>query len=191
MELVFATGNPNKVAEVQAILGNAFTIKSLADLGFTDELPENQETLEGNAIEKAEYVAQKFGVNCFSEDTGLEITCLDGRPGVYSARYGGDDKHSGDNMAKVLTEMKDCSNRKAQFRTVIALIMNGKVQLFEGRVEGSIIQQPTGSGGFGYDPIFQPDGYDQTFGELPAEVKLKISHRSKAMHKLIAHLEQL
>ena len=190
-ELIFATGNPNKVREVQALLGQSIAVKSLAELGYQDELPENQDTLEGNALEKARFVANRFGQDCFSEDTGLEIDCMDGRPGVYSARYAGADKDADDTMDKVLAEMQNCTKRTARFRTVFALIINGEHHLFEGTVEGKIAEEKRGAGGFGYDPIFQPDGYQQTFGELPISVKRMISHRARAFQKLKTFLDRM
>lgn len=187
--LVFATGNPHKVKEVNQMLSESWTVRSLAEMGITEELPENQDTLEGNALEKARYIFEKTGADCFSEDTGLEIEALGGAPGVYTARYGGNAKDPGANIARVLAEMKDATNRKARFRTVIALILAGREFLFEGTAPGDIRREPSGAGGFGYDPIFQPEGFALTFAEMDAETKNRISHRGQAVGQLIAFLE--
>jgi XTP/dITP diphosphohydrolase len=188
-DLIFATGNPNKVREVNQVLSNAWTVRSLAEVGIDEELPENQDTLEGNAVEKALYVYNKLGADCFAEDTGLEIEALDGAPGVHTARYAGTDKDPDANMNKVLEALKDQTNRRARFRTVIALILNGEAFLFEGIAEGTIRKEKAGEGGFGYDPIFQPLGHSRTFAELDAISKNLISHRGQAVRKLIAFLE--
>jgi XTP/dITP diphosphohydrolase len=188
-DLVFATGNPHKVAEVKQLTGPAWKLRSLADMGLGDDLPENQDTLEGNALEKARYVHARLGCNCFAEDTGLEIEALGGAPGVYSARYAGESKDPGANLDRVLSEMENASNRRAQFRTVIALILDGKEYLFEGAAPGIIRRERSGSGGFGYDPIFEPEGYSITFAEMDAGEKNRISHRGKAMRALIAFLQ--
>lgn len=187
--LIFATGNRHKVQEVREILAGAFDIRSLEDIGCTEDIPETADTFEGNALLKARYVAQHFNMDCFAEDTGLEIDALDGAPGVYSARYAGIDKDSTANIQLVLKNLAGQTNRKAQFRTVIALILHGEELKFEGIVRGHIAESPSGTGGFGYDPIFIPEGYDQTFGELPAETKHAISHRGRAMHKLLEFLK--
>jgi len=184
MKLVFATNNQNKVNEIKSILGNEFEILSLKDIGCTEELLETQETLEGNAFQKAEYVAENYNVNCFADDTGLEVESLNGAPGVYSARYAGEQCCAEDNMAKLLSELKGEVNRTAKFRTIIALIINGEKHSFEGKVDGEITTVKSGSDGFGYDPIFQPKGYEITFSEMSMEEKNKISHRGKAVTKL-------
>ena len=190
-KLVFATNNQHKLRELQQILGNSFQLLSLQDIGCTDEIPENQETLEGNAAEKAFYIYNKFGYNCFADDTGLEIEALGGAPGVYSARYAGEEKSSAANMAKVLHEMGKINSRKARFRAVISLVIDGKEQQFEGIVEGEILREARGTEGFGYDPIFQPDGFSQSFAEMEATGKNKISHRGRAVEKLVSYLESL
>jgi XTP/dITP diphosphohydrolase len=187
--LIFATGNKHKVQEVREILDGTFDIRSLEDIGCTEDIPETADTFEGNALLKARYVAQHFNMDCFAEDTGLEIDALDGAPGVYSARYAGIDKDSTANIKLVLKNLAGQTNRKAQFRTVIALIIDGEELTFEGIVRGHIAESPSGTGGFGYDPIFVPEGYDRTFGELPAETKHAISHRGRAMQKLLEFLK--
>lgn len=189
MDLYFATGNRHKIEEVNALLPKHWRIRPISDLGFIGDLPEHQETLAGNAQEKVSYLVDRYGVAGFSEDTGLEVAALDGRPGVYSARYAGADKSAGSNIQKVLQQMEEQSDRQAQFRTVVALYLNGKMHLFEGIVTGKLALAPVGEGGFGYDPIFIPDGYDQTFGQLPAAIKQRISHRAKAIRQLVAFLE--
>lgn len=191
MEIVFATNNPHKIKEVNEVLGNAFKIKSLKEIGCNEELPETQPTLEGNALQKARYVLENYGADCFSEDTGLEIEALEGEPGVITARYAGAERDPDANMNLVLQKLAGKDNRKAQFRTVIALLINGKEHLFEGIVEGQIAHKKLGAGGFGYDPIFIPDGYDQTFAELSLEIKNGISHRARATRKLIDFLRSL
>lgn len=183
-KLTFVTNNAHKLKEVSAILGTDIPLQSLHEIGCNDEIPETADTLEGNALMKARYVHQRYGIDCFADDTGLEVAALDGAPGVYSARYAGPGHDSEANMQKLLTELNEKNDRRAQFRTVIALILKGKEYLFEGIVKGTIITERKGTGGFGYDPIFQPDGYDTTFGELPAEVKNNISHRARAVEKL-------
>ncbi len=190
MVLYFATGNQHKIDEVNALLPGHWRVEPISALGFSGELPENQDTLEGNAKEKVAYLVQHFGVDGFSEDTGLEIDALDGRPGVYSARYAGADKSATANMDKVLHDMEGKTNRKARFRTVVALHLHGTYHFFEGIVDGQITTLPQGKGGFGYDPIFRPDGYTETFGQLPPSVKQSISHRAKAIQQLIAFLRQ-
>jgi len=191
MQLVFATQNPNKLKEVQLMLPADMDIVSLDQIGCFDDIPETQPTLEGNALQKAQYVHQNFGCNCFSDDTGLEIDSLGGEPGVFSARYAGEAKDSNANMDKVLTLLEGVKNRKARFRTVIALILDGKEMLFEGIVEGEIIGQKRGREGFGYDPIFLPRGYDQTFAEMALTEKNLISHRKRAFQKLSEFLTSL
>jgi len=189
MHVIFATQNPNKVLEIQNQVGELHTIQSLLDLNYLEELEETQDTLQGNALQKALFVYQKFGKACFADDTGLEIESLNGEPGVYSARYGGPEKSFDKNMDSVLSKLHGKMNRKAQFRTVIALIdENGKEHLFEGICKGEILEKKVGKGGFGYDPIFQPESYQETFAELSLEVKNKISHRGLAVSKLIQFL---
>ena len=186
--LVFATANANKVAEVKHKLGEAYDFRSLADIGCTEDIPETSATLEGNALQKARYVVEHYGVDCFSEDTGLEIDALEGRPGVRTARYAGPSRDAVANMQRVLDELGDAPDRSAQFRAVIALSQNGVEHTFEGVVRGRIARAMRGAGGFGYDPIFIPDGYEETFAELSPEVKKTMSHRSRAVAKLVAHL---
>lgn len=193
MEIIFATGNPNKVLEVNQILGDTgITIKGLKDIGCTEDIPETQPTIQGNAIQKADYVTKNYQVNCFSEDTGLEVDGLRGEPGVNTARYAGNAKDPEANMSKILKNLGDTTNRTARFRTVIALNLGDKQHLFEGICEGDIAFQKTGDGGFGYDPIFLPKGYNgQSFAELTKEEKNKISHRGIAVRKLMAFLDGL
>jgi XTP/dITP diphosphohydrolase len=187
-KLVFATNNKHKLSEVRAILGNQFEILSLADINCFDEIPETADTLQGNAEQKANWVLEKYGYDCFADDTGLEIDALDGRPGVYSARYAGEGCSFEDNTRKVLEELKGESNRKAKFRTVICLKKDGETHFFEGEVKGEIIAEERGDKGFGYDPIFIPEGFDKTFAELGDDVKNSISHRYLATKKLVDFL---
>jgi XTP/dITP diphosphohydrolase len=182
--LLFATNNRHKIGEIQQILGPAFHILSLKDLNLDVEIPETQETIEGNAIQKARFIHELTGLNCFSDDTGLEIDALEGRPGVYSARYAGEDCSFDDNIDKVLDELSGISGRKASFRCVICLIMDGEEHLFEGRVDGVITSERSGEGGFGYDPVFLPDGHQQTFATMPAYLKNGISHRGRAASRM-------
>lgn len=181
MKLVFATQNRHKLLEVQSMLGNHFELIDLSALNFFEDIPETQDTIEGNAAQKAWFVFSKFGLSCFADDTGLEVDALDGAPGVYSARYAGPGKNSHDNLLKLLRELEGVTNRKARFKTVMALVLEGKEYLFEGIVEGRIIHESRGAGGFGYDPVFVPDGYNQTFSEMAPELKNAISHRGRAM----------
>jgi XTP/dITP diphosphohydrolase len=190
MEIVFATHNINKLMEVKSMLPPQLTMKSLDEIGCFEEIPETQPTLEGNALEKSRFVNSNYGRNCFSDDTGLEIEALDGRPGVYSARYAGESKNSLDNMEKVLFEMQGITNRKARFRTVIAAIINNREYLFEGIADGEIIDNPRGEGGFGYDPVFVPAGYEKTFAEMTMEEKNHISHRKKAFRLFADFLQK-
>ena len=185
IDLLFATSNKNKVLEIKKVLPKEFNIKSLDDIGFCEEIPENENTIEGNAIFKANYMYKKYNLNVFADDTGLEVDSLNGKPGVHSARYAGISKNSRDNINKLLKKLKNKKNRKARFKTVIALIINSKIHTFEGVVEGIITKKPKGENGFGYDPVFIPSGYTKTFGELSIEEKNSISHRSLAMNKLI------
>jgi XTP/dITP diphosphohydrolase len=189
MQLVFATNNEHKLREIRQILGTRFSILSLEEIGCLDEVPENQDTLEGNACEKAHYVYEKYKLPCFADDTGLEVYALNMEPGVLSARYAGLSKDPSANMAKLLQKLKNNSQRDARFRTVISLILPGNEMLFEGIVEGSIITQPRGTKGFGYDPVFVPKGYDTTFAEMNAEEKNQISHRGRAIEKLADFLQ--
>ena len=189
MKLVFATNNKHKLDELQAILGDQFSLLSLKEIGCNDEIPEEQPTLEGNANQKSSFIFDKYGYNCFADDTGLEIEALNGEPGVYSARYAGEEKSADANMNKVLQKLVKIKNRKARFRTVISLIINGTETQFEGIVEGKIISKKKGISGFGYDPIFQPDGFKETFAEMNLANKNKISHRGRAVQKLIEFLK--
>lgn len=188
-QLVMATANQNKIREIQQKLGDAYQFLSLADIGCTEDVPETQETIEGNALQKAHYVFDNYKYNCFSEDTGLEIEALDGAPGVYSARYAGPQRDSEANMDKVLKELDKKTSRKARFKTVIALLLDGKEYLFEGIVNGEILQSKQGTDGFGYDPIFCPEGYHCSYAEMSIEEKNKMSHRALAVAKLKAFLD--
>ncbi len=188
MPLIFATNNKHKLEEISHLIKGIIEIKGLSQVNINEDIPETHETLKENAIEKAVFIYEKYGYNCFADDTGLEIEALDGRPGVYSARYAGENCSFEDNVNKVLAEMVGCENRTARFRTVIALIVNGKIYTFEGKIEGSIIKEKIGSQGFGYDPIFLPDGYDKTFAEMDIELKNTISHRARALQKFLEHL---
>jgi XTP/dITP diphosphohydrolase len=190
MKLVFASNNKNKIQEIQALVPNTIQIVSLEEIGCTEDIPETADTIEGNAILKANYVTEKYGYDCFADDTGLEVSALNGAPGVYSARYAGEQKDANDNMDKLLSELKDKSNRKANFKTVIALNLNGKQNLFTGIINGKIIEEKIGNNGFGYDPIFVADGYEKTFAELSMEEKSTISHRGIAVKELILFLQK-
>lgn len=194
MKIVFATNNKNKLAEIRDMLGDKIEVMSLADINCHEDIPETADTLEGNALQKARYVFDKYGMSCFADDTGLEVDALGGEPGVYSARYAGGEGHDSEaNMAKLMQKLGDNDNRKARFRTVIALITGSGddgVKLFEGVSEGDIIREKRGGEGFGYDPIFRPEGYDKTFAELGHEIKNKISHRARAVQKLVEYLKQ-
>lgn len=188
-KLVFATNNPHKLEEVRAILHGKIELLSLKDIGCTADIPETADTLEGNALMKARYIHQQYGVDCFADDTGLEVQALDGAPGVHSARYADSNGHDSEaNMTKLLHEMQGKQNRHARFRTAFALIMDGKEHLFEGIVEGTIIKERRGAAGFGYDPLFMPDGYTETFAELGDDVKNLISHRARATRNLCEFL---
>jgi XTP/dITP diphosphohydrolase len=190
-QLVFATNNKHKLEEVVDILGDAIELLSLNDIECHDDIPETADTLEGNALIKAHYIYDKYHKNCFADDTGLEVEALGGEPGVYSARYAGGDGHDSEaNMTKLLNKLEGEENRKARFRTVVALIIDGEEHLFEGIVNGSIIKERRGGKGFGYDPIFVPDGYEETFAELGEEVKNTISHRARAVKKLTQFLNK-
>jgi XTP/dITP diphosphohydrolase len=185
MELVFATNNRHKLEEVNKLLGNKMNILSLQDIHCNEDIPEEQPTLEGNALQKARYIYKKYGKNVFADDTGLEVEAIDWMPGVMSARYAGEEKNSMKNMNKLLEQLNGVKNRFAQFRTVIALIIDGKEFTFEGKVIGKIINEKRGEQGFGYDPIFLPEGYNKTFAELPLSEKNKISHRARAINNLV------
>ncbi len=187
MKLVFATHNPNKLQEIQALLPQTITLLSLDDIGCTEDIPETAQTLEENALIKANYVKQKYGYDCFADDTGLEVESLNNAPGVYSARYAGEQNDAEANMNKLLTELNGITNRKAQFRTVIALITQSQEKLFTGICKGVILKEKKGEKGFGYDPVFQPVGYSKTFAQLSREEKNKISHRGKAIQLLIKY----
>lgn len=188
MKICFATNNAKKIEEVKAALGPEFEIVSLQDIGCFEELPETGDTLDHNAFQKARYVKEHFGVDCFADDTGLEVDALEGAPGVYSGRFAGEPRSDERNIALLLEKMKGENNRKARFRTVIALILEGKEYSFEGIAEGEILDKKVGQGGFGYDPVFQPNGFDRTFAELTLAEKNAISHRGKAVKALISFL---
>jgi XTP/dITP diphosphohydrolase len=184
-KFVFATNNQHKLLEVQDIAENRFEILGLMHLGCIEDIPEDQDTLEGNALQKARYVAEKYKINCFADDTGLEVDSLNGEPGVYSARYAGEGKSHEDNINKLLKELEDSPFRNARFRTIVALILDDKEYFFEGIIKGTIINERKGEGGFGYDAIFMPDGLNETFAELPILIKNSISHRAIAMQKML------
>ncbi|MCD8318434.1 MAG: non-canonical purine NTP diphosphatase [Paraprevotella sp.] len=186
--LVFATNNTHKLEEIKAILGEKIEILSLSDIGCHADIPETADTLEGNARLKAQYVYDHYGLDCIADDTGLEVESMGGAPGVYSARYAGNGHDSQANMKKLLEEMKEKNNRKAQFRTIISLIEKGEEKHFEGMVKGQIVRERRGETGFGYDPIFKPDGYETTFAEMGSDVKNRISHRAQAVAALCEYL---
>jgi len=190
MKLVFATNNQHKVDEIQPLLGVHINLLSLADINHFEDIPEEQDTLEGNAYQKAHFIYHHYGLNCFADDTGLEVEALGGAPGVFSARYAGNSKNSRHNIEKLLREMEGMNHRTARFRTVISLIIGGEETRFEGIVNGSIIHEPKGDLGFGYDPIFQPSGHSITFAEMPLQEKNLISHRSRAIQQLIDFLRK-
>ena len=189
MKLVFATNNLNKLKEVQEMLPNSIELLSLKDINCYDEIEETETTLEGNAKLKADYITQKFGYHCFADDTGLEVESLGGKPGVYSARFAGEPANSENNMQKLLSELKEKENRKAQFRTALALNLNDKNYLFEGICKGNILTEKQGEKGFGYDPIFKPEGYNLSFAQMTSNEKNKISHRGIAIQKLVNFLK--
>ncbi|PWA05831.1 non-canonical purine NTP diphosphatase [Flavobacterium psychrotolerans] len=189
MKLVFATNNKNKILEVQSMLPDSIQIISLESIGCLEEIPETAETIEENAIMKANYVTENYGYDCFADDTGLEVEILNGAPGVYSARYAGEQRNAEDNMDKLLENLENQTNRNAQFKTVIALNRNGKQHLFTGIAQGEITLEKSGNQGFGYDPIFKPEGYDVTFAQISLEEKSRISHRGKAAEQLITYLK--
>jgi len=191
MQLVFATNNHNKIKEVQSLIPQHIKLLSLEDIGCLEDVPETQTTIEGNAKQKAEYIKTNYGYDCFADDTGLEVQALNGDPGVYSARYAGEQRNADDNMNKLLNELKPHANRHAQFKTVIALHLNGKLQTFTGICEGDITQTKQGDKGFGYDPIFKAKGYTKTFAEISLEEKNTIGHRGKAVKQLIDFLNSI
>ncbi|MDX9789192.1 MAG: non-canonical purine NTP diphosphatase [Candidatus Kapabacteria bacterium] len=188
MELVFVSNNIGKIKEIQMLLPENIKILSLHDIGCTEDIPETADTLEGNAILKADYVTQNYGLPCFADDSGLEVESLNEAPGVHSARYAGEPKNDNNNIDKLLFELTNKENRKARFKTVIALNLNNKQELFSGTVHGNIIHEKRGTNGFGYDPVFSPEGYNQTFAEMSIDEKSKISHRANAVKQLIKRL---
>ncbi len=190
MKIVFATNNAHKLDEIRKISKDQLDILSLTDINCHEDIPETGDTLQENALIKAKYVKDKFGLDSFADDTGLEVEALNNAPGIYSARFAGENCDSEDNMRKLLHDLKGVENRNARFRTVIALILNGETHYFEGEISGEIIDAKRGNNGFGYDPIFMPDGYDKTFGELSEEIKNKLSHRAIATQKLVTFLLQ-
>lgn len=190
MKIVFASNNKNKINEISQQLPKTIEVVSLADIGCTEDIPETGQTIESNASIKANYVTEKYGLPCFADDTGLEVEALDGEPGVYSARYAGEDKNDDKNMALVLAKLDQESNRKARFKTVIALNINNEKHLFTGIVNGNITQEKIGTNGFGYDPIFAPEGFAETFAQMTIEQKNEISHRGKAVEQLVKYLSQ-
>ena len=189
MALVFASANKNKVVEIRQILPDDIELMDLTDIGCTEDIPETASTIEGNAILKANYVTRKFGLDCFADDSGLEVDALNGAPGVYSARFAGDHKNSDDNISELLRQMEGKTNRACQFKTVIALNIDGEQHLFTGIIRGELTLNRTGTSGFGYDPIFKPHGYNLTFAEIPLELKSRISHRGKAVAELMEFLQ--
>jgi XTP/dITP diphosphohydrolase len=191
MKIVFASNNKNKILEIQSMLPESIQIVSLESIGCLEEIPETSETIEGNAILKANYVTQNYRLDCFADDTGLEVEALNGEPGVYSARYAGEQRNADDNMNKLLDKLANKTNRTAQFKTVIALNLKGEQYLFEGIASGEIIKEKIGFGGFGYDPIFKPVNYDETFAQLSLEIKNEISHRGKATKALLDFLQNI
>ena len=190
MELIIASQNQNKLVEFKKILGDKINLFSLSDIGLNQEIPENEKTIKKNAMFKAKFVNTQTGKNVFADDTGLEIDSLNGEPGVYSARYSGSDRNSDKNIELVLRKLKNKANRNSRFKTIISLIIDGKSVNFEGVVEGKITEEKRGSNGFGYDPIFQPNGYSSTFGEMSLKEKNKISHRSIAINKMVQYLKE-
>lgn len=189
MELIIATNNPHKVEEIKASIPKHINVLSLNEVGIHEEIPEEQDTLEGNALQKARYIYEKYGKNCFADDTGLEVEALGNAPGVFSARYAGAACNAQDNIKKLLGELRGSASRAARFRTVIALIINGEQHLFEGEVKGTILEHQQGAAGFGYDPVFQPEGYENSFAEMPSAIKNQISHRGRAVQALLSFLK--
>lgn len=190
MQLVFATNNLNKLKEVQSLIPDTIKLLGLSDIGCFEDVPENQTTIMGNAIQKAEYIKNTYGYDCFADDTGLEVEALNGEPGVYSARYAGEQRNADDNMNKLLSNLENHQNRKAQFKTVISLHLNGQLMTFTGICEGEITASKQGDNGFGYDPIFKANGYEKTFAEISLEEKNKIGHRGMAMKQLVDYLSK-
>jgi XTP/dITP diphosphohydrolase len=190
MELCFATNNQHKLDEVSQLLGDSFKVVSLEAIGCTEELPEEQDTLEGNSLQKAKYVSDKFNINCFADDTGLEVEALGGEPGVHSARYAGEQRNNEDNISLLLEKLSNQSNRSARFRTVITLILGNQIHQFEGIANGAILKSRRGEKGFGYDPLFLPEGMNKSMAELTSSEKNAISHRGDAIRKLVAFLKQ-
>ena len=191
MKLCFATNNAHKSKEIQALLGDHFSLVTLNEIGCTEEIPETRDTIEGNSLQKAEYVWDNFNINCFADDTGLEVEALDGEPGVLSARYAGPQRNADDNMNLLIEKLTSHTNRNARFKTVITLVIDGRYHQFEGAVEGTIIFEKRGAQGFGYDPIFLPHGHDRTFAEMTMEEKSKLSHRAIAFVKLVNFLNEI
>ena len=191
MKILFATNNAHKLAEVQAVLGDSYTLVTPRDCGVTEEIPETQPTLEGNALQKARYLYERTGLDCFADDTGLEVEALGGAPGVHSARYATDGHDFAANNRLLLRNLEGQTNRRARFRTVISLLLGGEEHLFEGVVQGRIIDHEQGSEGFGYDPLFIPDGYDRTFAQMTTEQKNAVSHRARAVRKLADYLHSI
>jgi XTP/dITP diphosphohydrolase len=191
MEIVFASNNKNKIKEIQQLVPDSIKIMSLESIGCFEEIPETANTIEGNAILKANYISEKYGLDCFADDTGLEVAALNGEPGVLSARYAGNQRSDEDNMTKLLLNLSNKTNRSAQFKTVIALNLRGKQYLFTGIAGGEIILEKRGTAGFGYDPIFKPENYQETFAEMDLSLKNKISHRGKAVKQLITFLNSI
>jgi XTP/dITP diphosphohydrolase len=189
MQLVFASNNKNKIKEIQLLLPDSIQILSLEDIGCTEDIPETANTIEGNAILKANYVSLKYGFDCFADDSGLEVAALNGEPGVFSARYAGEPKNDDNNIDKLLANLKEIENKKANFKTVICLNLKGEQHLFTGIINGTIIEERIGTNGFGYDPIFVADGYQKTFAELSLEEKSNISHRGVAVKQLVEFLK--
>ena len=189
-KLLFATNNKHKLEEIQQIVGDKLSILSLQDMNFREDIPENEPTIEGNALYKARFIYNRFGKDCFADDTGLEVVALNGEPGVLSARYAGEEKNYQSNNELLLKNLNPFPNKSARFKTVIACVLEGREYVFEGIIEGTIVNEPKGKNGFGYDPIFQPSGYQQTFAELSEEVKNTISHRARAMESLFMFLQQ-
>ena len=189
MRICLASNNPHKIREIRQILPEGLDLLSLEEIGCTEDIEETEETIEGNSLLKAQYIYDNYGISSISDDTGLEVTALNGEPGVYTARYAGEEKDSQKNMALLLKNLEGKSDRSARFKTVITFIENGQVHQFEGIAEGNIIAEQRGAEGFGYDPIFQPSGYEETFAEISSEMKNQISHRAKATQKLIQYLK--
>lgn len=189
MKLLFASANEHKIAEIRQLLPAGYELVSLAEAGFHEDIPETADTIEGNALLKAQFMADRQSMACFADDTGLVIPALNGEPGVYSARYAGEARNADDNMNFVLQKLEGKTDRSAYFVTVIALYLNGHVHVFEGRVEGTILPEKRGANGFGYDPIFQPEGFDRTFAEMTSEEKNALSHRGRALEKMMQFLK--